>query len=184
MSRIGKRPIPIPEGVKVEVTPDRVIVAGKHGRLEQRYEPDKVSVELRDGQIAVERKGDSPEFRARHGLYRSLIANMVRGVAEPYSKTLILKGLGFRARLAGRTLELEVGFSHPVRYEVPEGVLVELPAQDQIVLSSPDKQLLGQVAAKIRAFRKPEPYQGKGIRYKDEQVVRKEGKLGRKAAQA
>lgn len=184
MSRIGKRPIAVPEGVKVEVTADRVIASGQQGRLEQRYEPEKVSVELRDGEISVQRKGDSPEFRARHGLYRSLIANLVRGVAEPYSKILILKGLGFRARLTGRTLELEVGYSHPIRYEVPEGLEIEVPAQDQIVLRSPDKQLLGQVAAKIRAFRKPEPYQGTGIRYKDEQIVRKEGKLGRKAAQA
>lgn len=182
MSRIGKRPIPVPPGVKVEITPDRVIVSGKYGRLEQRYEPDKVAVELKDGQILVQRKGDSPEYRARHGLYRALIANMVQGVTEPYTKTLILKGLGYRAKLVGRTLELEIGFSHPVRYEVPQGVEVSLPAQDQIVLRSPDKQLVGQVAAKIRSFRKPEPYQGTGIRYKDEQVIRKEGKLGRKAA--
>jgi len=181
MSRIGKKPIPIPEGVRVEITPDRVIVSGKHGRLEQRYEPDKVSVELQDGQILVRRKGESREFRARHGLYRSLIANMVRGVVEPYSKTLILKGLGYRVRLQGRTLELEVGYTHPIRYEVPSGVEVEVPSQDQIILRSPDKQLVGQVAAKIRAFRKPEPYQGTGIRYKDEQIIRKEGKLGRKA---
>jgi large subunit ribosomal protein L6 len=184
MSRIGKKPIAVPEGVKVEVTADRVIASGKHGKLEQPYEPDKVSVELHDGQISVQRKGDSPEYRARHGLYRSLIANMVQGIAEPYTKTLILKGLGFRTRLNGRTLELEVGYSHLIRYEVPQGVVVEVPAQDQIVLRSPDKQLVGQVAAKIRAFRKPEPYQGTGIRYKDEQIVRKEGKLGRKAAQA
>lgn len=182
MSRIGKRPIPVPPGVKVEITPDRVIVSGQHGRLEQRYEPDKVAVELKDGQILVRRKGDSPEYRARHGLYRALIANMVQGVTEPYTKTLILKGLGYRAKLVGRTLELEIGFSHPVKYEVPQGVEVSLPAQDQIVLRSPDKQLVGQVAAKIRSFRKPEPYQGTGIRYKDEQVIRKEGKLGRKAA--
>ncbi|MGQ9477486.1 MAG: 50S ribosomal protein L6 [Candidatus Bipolaricaulia bacterium] len=182
MSRIGKRPIPVPPGVKVEITPERVIVSGQHGRLEQRYEPDKVTVELEDGQILVRRKGDSPEYRARHGLYRSLIANMVQGMSEPYTKTLVLKGLGYRAKLSGRTLELEIGFSHPVRYEIPQGVEVSLPAQDQIVLRSPDKQLVGQVAAKIRSFRKPEPYQGTGIRYKDEQIIRKEGKLGRKAA--
>ncbi len=178
MSRIGKKPIPIPEGVKVEIKEDEVIVEGKHGRLTQRYEPDKVSIELKDGQIVVQRKGESRIHRARHGLYRSLIANMVRGVVEPYQKKLILKGLGYRARLQGRTLELELGYSHPVRYEVPEGVEVEVPAQDQIIVRGPDKQLVGQVAAKIRSFRKPEPYKGTGIRYEDEQIIRKAGKLG------
>jgi len=178
MSRIGKRPIPLPEGVKVEIGEDRVIVEGPHGRLEQRYEPDKVAVELADGQIVVQRKGESREFRARHGLYRALLANMVRGVVEPYEKTLLLKGLGYRARLSGRTLELELGYSHPIHYEVPEGVEVEVPAQDQIVVRGPDKQTVGQVAAEIRAFRPPEPYKGTGIRYKDEQIIRKEGKLG------
>ena len=178
MSRIGRLPISVPEGVKVEIEDDRVIVEGPHGHLAQRYEPDKVSVELVDGQIIVRRKGESREYRARHGLYRSLIANMVRGVVEPYQKTLILKGLGYRARLSGRTLELELGYSHPIHYEVPEGVEIEVPAQDQIIVRGPDKQLVGQVAAKIRSFRKPEPYKGTGIRYKDEQLIRKEGKLG------
>jgi len=178
MSRIGKQPILVPEGVQVEVKDDRVIVAGEHGRLEQRYEPDMVSIELSDGQIVVQRKGDSKEHRARHGLYRSLIANMVQGVISPYAKTLILKGLGYRARLQGRTLELELGYSHLIHYDVPEGAEVEVPAQDQIIVRGPDKQLVGQVAAKIRAFRKPEPYKGTGIRYKDEQIMRKEGKLG------
>jgi len=178
MSRIGRQPIAVPEGVKVEIEEETVIVEGQHGRLVQPYEPDKVAIELSDGQIVVQRRGDSKEHRARHGLYRSLIANMVRGVVEPYSKTLILKGLGYRARLVGRTVELELGFSHPIHYEVPEGVEVEVPAQDQIIVRGPDKQLVGQVAAKIRAFRPPEPYKGTGIRYKDEQIVRKEGKLG------
>ena len=178
MSRIGKKPIPVPDGVKVEIREDTVIVEGKHGRLVQRYEPDKVTVELTDGQIVVQRKGESKEYRARHGLYRSLIANMVQGVAEPYSKTLILKGLGYRARLSGQTLELEVGYSHTIRYEIPQGVEVEVPSQDQIIVRGPDKQLVGQVAAEIRAFRPPEPYKGTGIRYKDEQIIRKEGKLG------
>ncbi len=178
MSRIGRKPITLPEGVKVHVGEDTVVVEGKGSRLEQRYEPDKVTIELANGQIQVQRKDDSRECRARHGLYRSLIANMVRGVVEPHSKTLILKGLGYRARLSGRTLELEIGYSHPVRYEVPQGAEVEVPAQDQIIIRGPDKQLVGQVAAKIRAFRKPEPYKGTGIRYKDEQIIRKEGKLG------
>jgi large subunit ribosomal protein L6 len=178
MSRIGRQPIPVPERVKVEIKEDTVIIEGQHGHLEQCYEPDKVTIELADGQIVVRRRGDSKEYRARHGLYRSLIANMVQGVVEPYQKTLILKGLGYRARLAGRTVELELGFSHSIHYEVPAGVEVKVPAQDQITVRGPDKQLVGQVAAKIRAFRKPEPYKGTGIRYKDEQIIRKEGKLG------
>jgi large subunit ribosomal protein L6 len=137
-----------------------------------------VEIELEDGQVVVRRRGEEKEHRARHGLYRSLIANMVRGVVEPYSKTLVLKGLGYRARLKGRTLELELGYSHLIHYEVPEGAEVEVPSQGQVIVRGPDKQLVGQVAAQIRAFRKPEPYKGTGIRYQDEQIIRKEGKLG------
>jgi large subunit ribosomal protein L6 len=178
MSRIGKKPIPVPEGVQVTIEEERVVVEGQHGRLEQCYEPEMVEIKFEDGQVVVRRRDEEKEHRARHGLYRSLIANMVQGVVEPYSKTLIFKGLGYRARPQGRTLELELGYSHPIRYEVPAGAEVEVPAQGQIIIRSPDKQLVGQVAAKIRAFRPPEPYKGTGIRYKDEQIIRKEGKLG------
>ena len=185
MSRIGRKPIPIPEGVKVTVDPQeaQVVVEGPAGRLTQRYEPQYVDVLVEDGLVRVERKGEEKAHKARHGLYRSLIANMVQGVQQPFEKRLQLVGLGYRARLEGRELVLEIGYSHPVRYRVPEGVSVEVNevraggVEAEIILRSPDKQLVGEVAAEIRAFRKPEPYKGTGIRYADEQILRKEGKL-------
>ncbi|MCS6936731.1 MAG: 50S ribosomal protein L6 [Candidatus Bipolaricaulota bacterium] len=177
MSRIGKLPIAVPKDVKVTIQPDRVLVEGKAGKLAQAYEPQYVSVELKDGTIVVTRKGDEKEFKARHGLYRSLIANMIQGVQQPYTKTLQLVGLGYRAKLEGKELVLEIGFHDPVRYKLPENVKAEVKDQTEITLTSPDKQLVGQVAAEIRALRKPEPYKGTGIRYKDEQIRRKAGKL-------
>jgi len=183
MSRIGRRPIPIPEGVKVTVEPERVIVEGPQGRLEQPYDPQYVSVAVEDGLIRVSRKGEEKAYRARHGLYRSLIANMVQGVQKPFEKRLQLVGLGYRAKLQGQELTLEIGYSHPVRFKLPEGVTAEVNEvrsggiEAEIVLRSPDKQLVGEVAAEIRALRKPEPYKGTGIRYADEQIIRKEGKL-------
>ena len=177
MSRIGKQPIPIPKDVKVTITPTSVEVEGKAGKLVQRYEPQYVEVRMSDGALIVTRKGDEKEFKARHGLYRALFANMVQGVQQPYTKVLQLVGLGYRARLQGRDLVLEIGFHDPVVYRLPEGVKAEVKDQTEIVLTSPDKQLVGQVAAEIRALRKPEPYKGTGIRYKDEQIRRKEGKL-------
>lgn len=185
MSRIGRKPIPIPAGVKVTVDPRQaqVVVEGPAGRLTQRYEPQYVDVLVEDGVVRVVRKGDEKTHKARHGLYRALIANMVQGVVQPFEKRLQLVGLGYRARLEGRDLVLEIGYSHPVRYRVPEGVTVEVNEvraggiEAEIVLRSPDKQLVGEVAAEIRAFRRPEPYKGTGIRYADEQILRKEGKL-------
>ena len=177
MSRIGKQPIPIPKDVKVTILPDTVEVEGKAGKLVQRYEPQYVGVQMRDGTLIVTRKGDEKEFKARHGLYRALFANMVKGVQEPYTKVLQLVGLGYRAKLQGQDLILEIGFHNPVVYRLPEGVKAEVKDQTEIVLTSPDKQLVGEVAAEIRALRKPEPYKGTGIRYKDEQIRRKEGKL-------
>lgn len=178
MSRVGRRPIPVPDGVKVQVLADRVVVEGAHGKLEQRFEPEWVSVSLEDGQLRVTRRQETPQARARHGLYRSLLANMVRGVQEPYTKSLVLKGLGYRARLQGRELVVEAGYSQPVTYAIPAGVTVEVLEGTEIVVKGADKQLVGQVAADIRAIRKPEPYKGTGIRYKDEQIRRKAGKLG------
>ncbi len=183
MSRVGRKPIPIPEGVKVSVEGDTVVVEGPQGRLTQRFEPEYVDVVVDDGVVRVQRKGDEKPYRARHGLYRSLIHNMVQGVVKPYEKRLQLVGLGYRARLEGRTLVLEVGYSHPVRYPLPEGVQAEVNdvraggVEAEIVLRSPDKQLVGEVAAQIRRIRKPEPYKGTGIRYADEQLIRKVGKL-------
>ncbi len=177
MSRIGKQPIPVPKDVKVEILADRVIVEGKAGKLVQRYEPHYVSVQMVDGTLVVTRKGDEKAFKARHGLYRALLANMVRGVQQPYTKVLQLVGLGYRAKLAGKDLILEIGFHNPVTYTLPDLVKAEVKDSTEIILTSPDKQLVGEVAAEIRSLRKPEPYKGTGIRYKDEQIRRKEGKL-------
>jgi large subunit ribosomal protein L6 len=177
MSRIGKQPITVPKDVKVQIGPDRVVVEGKAGVLVQHYESQYVSVHLSDGTMVVTRKGEEKAFKARHGLYRALLANMVKGVQQPYTKVLQLVGLGYRAKLQGKDLVLEIGFHDPVTYVLPEGVKAEVKDQTEITLTSPDKQLVGEVAAEIRALRKPEPYKGTGIRYKDEQIRRKEGKL-------
>ena len=186
MSRIGRLPIQIPEGVSVSVeqTPAVVRVEGPAGTLEQRYEPKFVDVIVDDGEVRVERRGEAKAHKARHGLYRSLIANMVHGVREPYERRLHLIGLGYRARMQGpQELVLEIGYSHPIAFPIPEGVeaAVEESSSSSIqaivVLKSPDKQLVGEVAAEIRALRKPEPYKGTGIKYHDETIVRKEGKL-------
>jgi len=184
MSRIGRLAVPIPPGVQVVIEPGQVVVSGSKGRLVQRYEPNMVRLELADSLLRVVRLSDSKSARARHGLYRSLIANMVRGVQEPYEKRLQLVGLGYRARLEGRTLLLEIGYTTPVRFALPESVAAEVVEQTEIVLRSPDKQQVGEVAAELRALRKPEPYQGKGIRYKGEQIRHKEGKLAGGAAAA
>lgn len=181
MSKIGKRPIPLPEGVKARLEADKVVVEGPLGRLELRYEPEFVEIEIADGEIRVHRKGDRAPYRARHGLYRALIANMVRGVVERWEKKLVIQGLGYRARKEGRTLVMELGFSHPVKYTPPEDVEIEVPDQNTIVVRGIDKQRVGQVAADIRKFRPLEPYRGTGIRYADEYIFRKAGKTGVKA---
>ncbi|MFQ5793770.1 MAG: 50S ribosomal protein L6 [Candidatus Bipolaricaulia bacterium] len=178
MSRIGKQPINIPEGVVVEVVDRTIRVKGKHGELSQRYEPDKVSVAIETGAVLVTRRRNDKLCRSRHGLYRSLVANMVQGVQQPFSKGLILEGLGYRARMEGNKLVLELGFSHPVIYDPPPGIDIQIEGKNNIMVTGIDKQLVGQAAAEIRAFRPPEPYKGKGIRYRGEQIIRKEGKRG------
>jgi large subunit ribosomal protein L6 len=175
MSRIGRKPIPVPEAVTVEVAPGRVAVKGPKGELEQRLAPD-MTVEQQDGNVVVQRPTDRGEHRALHGLTRSLIANMVEGVTEGFEKRLEIQGVGYRAQLKGRSLELALGFSHPVSIEPPEGVEFEVPQPTEIIIRGIDKQLVGQVAADIRKRRPPEPYKGKGIRYSDEHVMRKVGK--------
>ncbi len=177
MSRIGRLPIAVPKGVTVTIQPNTVVVEGKGGKLVQLYEPQYIGIQLKDGVIMVTRQRDGQEFRARHGLYRALIFNMIQGVQQPYTKVLQLVGLGYRAKLEGKDLVLEIGFHDPVRYRLPESVRAEIKDQTEITLSSADKQLVGQVAAEIRALRKPEPYKGTGIRYKDEHIRRKAGKL-------
>jgi len=177
MSRIGNAPIEMPSGVETSVDGDTVTVKGPKGTLTRVVNP-RVSVSVEDGVITVARDSEERESRAMHGLTRSLIANMVTGVSAGYSKELKAVGVGYRAALKGTTLELQVGFSHPVTIEAPEGITFEVPEPTKIIVSGIDKQLVGQVAANVRAVRPPEPYKGKGIRYVDEHVRRKAGKAG------
>jgi large subunit ribosomal protein L6 len=182
MSKVGKVPIAIPDGVKVTVDGASFAVEGKHGRLEQPFRPDMVEIAVADGEATIARLKDAKEYRAYHGLYRSLLANMVHGVSERWEKHLIIRGLGYRARLQETTLILDLGYSNPMEYEVPKDVEAEVPNPNEIILRGADKQQVGQVAAEIRKLRKPNVYDGKGIRYRDEQVIQKAGKLGGPAA--
>ena len=178
MSRIGKSPITIPAGVTVDVQEGVIVVKGKLGELSQTFE--KVDVKVEDGQVIVERSSDIKDERAKHGLYRSLINNMVVGVSEGFTKELELVGVGYRASNQGQKLDLALGFSHNIVLEIVPEVKVETVSEKGknpiIKLSSSDKQLVGQVAAKIRSFRKPEPYKGKGIKFVGEELRRKAGK--------
>ncbi len=175
MSRIGRKPVPVPDAVTVEIAPGNVAVKGPKGELSQILSPD-MKVEQEDGAVTVARPTDRGEHRALHGLTRSLIANMVEGVTDGFEKRLEIQGVGYRAALKGKKLELALGYSHPVAIDAPEGIDFEVPQPTEIVIRGIDKQLVGQVAADIRKRRPPEPYKGKGIRYKDEQVLRKVGK--------
>jgi large subunit ribosomal protein L6 len=175
MSRIGKRPIELPSTVAVAITAGRVQVNGPLGELSQQV-PTRMQIEQRDGEIVVTRPTDRGEDRALHGLTRSLIANMVEGVTKGFEKRLEIQGVGYRATLKGTTLELAVGFSHPVSIEPPAGITFEVPQPTQVTVKGSDKQAVGEIAAKIRKVRPPEPYKGKGIRYEGERVRRKVGK--------
>jgi large subunit ribosomal protein L6 len=175
MSRIGRKPITVPDAVTVEIAPGTVAVKGPKGELSQSFSPD-MSIEQGEGVVTVSRPTDRGEHRALHGLTRSLIANMVEGVTDGFEKRLEIQGVGYRAALKGKSLELALGYSHPVAITAPEGIDFEVPQPTEIVIRGIDKQLVGQVAADIRKRRPPEPYKGKGIRYKDEQVLRKVGK--------
>ncbi|CAN5178688.1 MAG: 50S ribosomal protein L6 [Thermoleophilaceae bacterium] len=175
MSRIGKQPIPVPAGVTVVVEPQLVRVTGPKGELSERVSRD-LTVEQADGEVLVSRPSDRGEHRALHGLTRSLIFNMVHGVTHGYEKRLQIQGVGYRAQLKGKNLELALGYSHPVPVEPPDGIEFEVPVPTEVVVRGISKQAVGEVAAQIRDKRPPEPYKGKGIRYRDEQVVRKVGK--------
>jgi large subunit ribosomal protein L6 len=175
MSRIGRKPIELPEGVDVEVKPGHVAVKGPKGELGQDLSPE-MKVELSDGAVSVARPTDRGEHRALHGLTRSLISNMVEGVTDGFEKRLEIQGVGYRAQLKGKALELALGFSHPVTVPAPEGIEFEVPQPTEVVVRGIDKQLVGQVAADIRKRRPPEPYKGKGVRYAGEHVARKVGK--------
>jgi len=175
MSRIGRKPISVPDGVTVEVAPGRVAVKGPKGELSQGLSTE-MKVEQADGVLTIERPTNRGEHRALHGLTRSLIANMVEGVTEGFEKRLEIQGVGYRAQLKGKNLELALGYSHPVSVEAPDGIEFEVPQPTEVVVRGIDKQLVGQVAADIRKRRPPEPYKGKGIRYRGEHVARKVGK--------
>jgi large subunit ribosomal protein L6 len=177
MSRVGKTPVPLPSGVEVKVQGGHVTVKGPKGMLERDFH-ERVGVIVDDTEARVERFDDERQSRALHGLSRALLANMVQGVSEGYGKELTLVGVGYRAALKGTGLELQVGFSHPVTKDAPEGVTFEVPEPTRIIISGIDKELVGQTAAEIRRVRPPEPYKGKGIRYSDEYVRRKAGKTG------
>jgi large subunit ribosomal protein L6 len=175
MSRIGKKPIEIPAGVSVSVSPGRVMVNGPLGELSQQI-PQRMAVEQADGEIVVKRPTERGDDRALHGLTRSLVANMVEGVTKGFEKRLEIQGVGYRAALRGQSLELSVGFSHSVIVEPPAGITFEVPTATEVVVKGIDKQQVGQTAAEVRAVKPPEPYKGKGIRYVGEYVRRKVGK--------
>ena len=175
MSRIGRSPIPVPTGVEVSAAPGRVAVKGPTGRLEVAISP-KLTVEVDAGEVRVQRVSDARTERAQHGLARTLIANAVTGVSQGFEKRLEIQGVGFRCAMKGSTLELSLGFSHPVTVEPPEGITIAAPEPTKITVSGIDKQLVGQVAANIRSLRAPDSYHGKGVRYQGEQIKLKPGK--------
>jgi large subunit ribosomal protein L6 len=175
VSRIGKKPIEVPDGVDVDIRPGRVTIRGPNGELSQQV-PQRMRIQQEDGTIVVERPTDRGPDRALHGLTRTLIANMVEGVTRGFEKRLEIHGVGYRAALRGEALELSVGFSRPIVTEAPAGITFEVPSPTLIVVRGADKQQVGQVAAEIRRVRPPEPYKGKGIRYRGEHVRRKVGK--------
>src|SRR3954467_5698526 len=175
MSRIGRKPVPVPDAVTVEIAPGNIAVKGPKGELQQVLSPE-MKIQQEDGVVTISRPTDRGEHRALHGLTRSLIANMVHGVTEGYEKRLEIQGVGYRASLKGKALELLVGYSHPVSIPAPDGIEFEVPQPTQVVVRGISKQTVGELAAQVRKVRPPEPYKGKGIRYQGEHVARKVGK--------
>lgn len=175
MSRVGKKPILIPTGVEVVLTDSGISVKGPLGKLQQEFGSD-IRIERADDNVVIKTANDSKQANAMSGTMRALLANMVQGVTRGFEKKLTLIGVGYRAQAAGDALNLTLGFSHPVVHKMPEGVKVETPSQTEIIIKGIDKQKVGQVAAEVRAYRKPEPYKGKGVRYADEVIMMKETK--------
>lgn len=175
MSRIGKKPVTIEKDVKVEVRDAVIYVDGPKGKLSRKL-PERINAQVKDGQIFVSRLNDTKMDKSLHGLYRALIVNMIKGVSQGYSKELEIVGVGFKAAVQGNTLNMSLGFSHPVSFAIPEGIKIETPKPTQLVIRGIDKELLGKVAAEIRSIYPPEPYKGKGIRFAGEHVKKKVGK--------
>ena len=175
MSRIGKQPIAIPPKVKVEVKGQQVFVEGPKGKLNWEL-PRKTGAKVEDGKVVVSRQGEDAQVKALHGLSRALINNMVVGVSDGFVKKLEIQGVGFKAAVQGKTVNLSLGYSHPIVYPIPDQIKVTVEENTKLTIEGPDRQVVGQVASEIRAFYPPEPYKGKGVRYSDERVIRKEGK--------
>lgn len=175
MSRIGKQPVLIPAKVKVEIKGAKVLVEGPKGKLQQSI-PARVTATVEKDSIVVSRQGDDAEAKALHGLTRALINNMIKGVSEGYVKKLEIHGVGFKAAVKGKQLDLALGFSHPVLFDIPDQIKITVDENTKLTVEGPDKQVVGQVAAEIRGYYPPEPYKGKGVRYVGEHIVRKEGK--------
>ena len=178
MSRVGKSPITLPSGVDIKIDGAKVVVKGPKGELNRQFH-ERVSVSLDEGVATLDRVDDTRESRAIHGLSRALLANMVTGVSDGFRRDLEIQGVGYRAQLKGKDLELQVGFSHPVTVSAPAGITFEVPTPTQVSVTGIDKELVGQIAADVRKVRPPEPYKGKGIRYVGEYVRRKAGKAGK-----
>ena len=176
MSRASLRQVEVPDGVELTVAPNSVNVTGKHGSLGMDLKPSSVKVELADNVVKISHDSVLPEDRAMAGTVQALVRNMIVGVTDQWEKRLEIRGVGYRAQVGGKKLTLQVGYSHPVEYDVPDGIEVTAPTTTEIVVKGADRQLVGQTAAEIRSFRPPEPYKGKGIRYQNEYVRSKEGK--------
>ncbi len=179
MSRIGKRPVPLPKNVQATIEGRRIRVKGPKGELERVVHP-AIAIKLEDGSLVFTRPSDEPEHKALHGLTRALVANMVEGVTTGFQKTLEIVGVGYKAETRPFGLQLALGFSHPVQYKAPKGIKLSAPQPTTVVIEGADKEVVGQVAAELRSLRPPEPYKGKGIKYQGEQIRRKAGKAGGK----
>lgn len=179
MSRVGRAPIVVPDKVEVKIADNSVVVKGGKSELKIDMQP-AINAKLEDGQVWLTRENDEPKNRAFHGLYRALIQNAVTGVSKGWSRSLELNGVGYRANVSGKTLELTLGYSHPIKYPIPAGIEIKVEKQTTVIVEGANRELVGQVAAKIRSFRPPEPYLGKGVKYSDEYIRRKAGKSAAK----
>ena len=179
MSRVGKMPIAIPAGVTVDIAENNLVtVKGPKGELSRQFAPE-MTIAVEEGTLHVTRPNDLKRNKALHGLTRALLNNMVIGVTDGFQKTLLIVGVGYKAAMSGKVLNLSLGYSHPINYEAPEGITIEVPEQTKIIVKGISKEQVGQVAAEIRSYRQPEPYKGKGVKYDDEVIRRKVGKTGK-----